>query len=108
MGRRHSLKTIYSAAYALPIGESRKELIICLRQGKSLHRTHVAGVDCRDQLPDMVSIRVRPPEIEDRAVFNQCQHVLDFNEICLSLFVHLLKGNYRGVVILFCYRIILI
>jgi len=28
-------ETIYSAVYALPVGELRKELIICLRQGKA-------------------------------------------------------------------------
>jgi IS30 family transposase len=59
-------ETIYSAVYALPVGELRKELIICLRQGKSTRRPRAAGVDRRGQLPDMVSIHVRPPEIEDR------------------------------------------
>jgi IS30 family transposase len=59
-------ETIYSAVYALPVGELRKEIIICLRQGKSTSRPRAAGVDRRGQLPDMVSIHVRPPEIEDR------------------------------------------
>ncbi|MCR3877580.1 IS30-like element IS1394 family transposase, partial [Pseudomonas aeruginosa] len=48
------------------VGELRKELIICLRQGKTTRRPRSGGVDRRGQIPDMVSIHVRPPEIEDR------------------------------------------
>ncbi|MGH8352966.1 MAG: IS30 family transposase [Pseudomonas sp.] len=59
-------ETIYSAVYALPVGELRKELIRCLRQGNSTRRPRVGGVDRRGQIPDMVSIHLRPPEIEDR------------------------------------------
>lgn len=59
-------ETIYNAIYALPVGELRKELIICLRQGKSSRKPRTSGVDRRGQIPDMVSIHVRPPEIEDR------------------------------------------
>ena len=59
-------ETIYNAIYALPVGELRKELIICLRQGKTARRPRSGGVDRRGQIPEMVSIHVRPPEIEDR------------------------------------------
>lgn len=59
-------ETIYSAVYALPVGELRKELIQCLRQGKSTRRPRVGGVDRRNQIPEMVNIHLRPPEIEDR------------------------------------------
>jgi len=59
-------ETIYNAIYALPVGEWRKELIICLRQGKSSRRPRSGGVDRRGQIPDRVSIHVRPPEIEAR------------------------------------------
>ena len=59
-------ETIYNAIYALPVGELRKSSIICLRQGKSSRRPRSGGVDRRGQIPDMVSIHVRPPEIEDR------------------------------------------
>ncbi len=52
--------------YALPVGELRKELIVCLRQGKRTRRPRAGAVDRRNQMPDMVSIHVRPPEIEDR------------------------------------------
>jgi IS30 family transposase len=59
-------ETIYNAIYALPVGELRKELIICLRQGKTTRRPRSGGVDRRGQIPDLVSIHVRPPEVEDR------------------------------------------
>ena len=59
-------KTINNAIYALPVGELRKELIICLRQSKATRRPRSGGVDRRGQIPEMVSIHVRPPEIEDR------------------------------------------
>ena len=59
-------ETIYNAIYALPVGELRKELIICLRQSKTTRRPRSSGVDRRGQIPEMVSIHVRPPEIEDR------------------------------------------
>ncbi|MGE9840076.1 IS30 family transposase, partial [Pseudomonas sp. UM16] len=59
-------ETIYNAIYALPVGELRKELIVCLRQSKTTRRPRAGGVDRRGQIPEMVSIHVRPPEIEDR------------------------------------------
>jgi len=59
-------ETIYHAIYALPVGELRKELIICRRQGKTSRRPRSGGVDRRGQIPDRVSIHGRPPEIEDR------------------------------------------
>ncbi len=59
-------ETIYNAIYALPVGELRKELIICLRQGNATRRPRSGGVDRRCQIPGMVSIHLRPPEIEDR------------------------------------------
>lgn len=59
-------ETIYNAIYALLVGELRKELIICLRQGKTARRPRSGGVDQRGQIPEMVSIHVRLPEIEDR------------------------------------------
>ncbi|MBH8655079.1 IS30-like element ISPsp4 family transposase, partial [Pseudomonas aeruginosa] len=59
-------ETIYNAIYALPAGELRKELILCLRQGKTTRRPRLGGVDRRGQIPEMVSIHLRPPEVEDR------------------------------------------
>jgi IS30 family transposase len=42
------------------------KLIACLRHGHSTRMPRTRGTDRRGQIPDMVSIHVRPPEIEDR------------------------------------------
>lgn len=59
-------ETIYNAIYALPVGHLRKELIHCLRQGKSTRKPRRDQVDRRGQIPDMVSIHLRPPEATKR------------------------------------------
>ena len=61
-----SHETIYTAIYAQPRGELRRQLIACLRRGHSTRMPRTRGTDRRGQIPDMVSIHVRPPEIEDR------------------------------------------
>ena len=61
-----SHETIYTAIYAQPKGDLRKQLIACLRQGRSTRKPRSAGEDRRGQLPEMVSIHVRPPEVNDR------------------------------------------
>ncbi|SAL68072.1 integrase catalytic subunit [Caballeronia humi] len=61
-----SHETIYTAIYAQPRGELRRQLIACLRHGHSARMSRTRGTDRRGQIPDMVSIHVRPPEIEDR------------------------------------------
>jgi transposase, IS30 family len=63
-----SHETIYNAIYAHPKGELRKELIACLRQGRSSRKSRSAGTDRRGQIPEMVSIHVRPPEANDRVM----------------------------------------
>lgn len=63
-----SHETIYNAIYARPKGELRKDLIACLRQGRSGRRPRSAGQDRRGQIPQMVSIHVRPPEVADRLI----------------------------------------
>ena len=63
-----SHETIYSAVYLVPRGELRKDLIGCLRQGRSTRKPRTRGADRRGQIPDMQSIHVRPPEIEDRLI----------------------------------------
>lgn len=40
--------------------------MICLRQSKTTRRPRSGGGDRRGQIPEMVSIHVCPPEIEDR------------------------------------------
>jgi len=61
-----SHETVYKAIYAQPHGELRKELITCLRQGHTKHRPRAGGVDRRQQIPDLVSIHLRPPEVDER------------------------------------------
>ncbi len=61
-----SHETIYTAIYAQPRGELRRQLIACLRHGHSTRMPRTRGTDRRGQIADMVSIHVRPPEIEDR------------------------------------------
>lgn len=59
---------IYTAIYAYPKGELRKELLSCLRFAKSKRKKRSAGEDRRGKLRDMLSIHMRPPEVEDRVV----------------------------------------
>ncbi|WP_225977277.1 IS30 family transposase [Paracidovorax avenae] len=61
-----SHETISNAIYAYPRGELKKQLLALLRQGRSGRRPRSAGQDRRGQIPDMVSIHVRPPEADDR------------------------------------------
>src|SRR2546430_2360070 len=66
--RQLSHETIYTAIYAHPKGELRRELVALLRRrhGKRMPRSR--GQDRRGQIPDMVSIHVRPPEVNDRVM----------------------------------------
>ncbi len=66
--RRVSTETIYTCLYALPRGALRQELIACLRQAHRARLPRSRGTDRRGQLPDMLSIHVRPPAVEDRAL----------------------------------------
>jgi len=63
---RVSHETIYNVIYAQPRGELRKELIACLRFTRAKRWPRSRGVDRRGEIADLLSIHVRPPEIEDR------------------------------------------
>jgi len=63
-----SHETIYNAIYAHPKGELRKTLIACLRQANSGRKPRSAGTDRKNQIPEMVSIHLRPPEASDRVM----------------------------------------
>ena len=63
---RVSHETIYHCTYAMPVGELRKELIASLRHAHNKRLPRSKGKDRRGQIPGMLSIHVRPPEIEDR------------------------------------------
>ena len=63
-----SHETIYTAIYAQPRGELRRQLVACLRHGRSTRMPRTRGADRRGQIPEMVSIHVRPPSVEDRVM----------------------------------------
>jgi IS30 family transposase len=64
-----SHETIYTALYAMPRGQLRKELISCLRRAHSVRKPQRRGIKPVSQAcKAMLSIHVRPPEIEDRTV----------------------------------------
>ena len=63
---RVSHETIYTCIYAQPVGELRRELISCLRHARNTRVPRSKGQDRRGQLPDMLSIHLRPPEVQDR------------------------------------------
>jgi IS30 family transposase len=63
---RVSHETIYNCIYAQPVGELRRELLACLRQARNKRAPRGKGKERRGQIADMLSIHVRPPEVEDR------------------------------------------
>ncbi|MDE2078697.1 MAG: IS30 family transposase [Burkholderiales bacterium] len=66
--RHVSHETIYTAIYAQPRGELRRQLIACLRHGHGTRLPRTRGQDRRGRIPEMVSIHVRPPEVADRVM----------------------------------------
>lgn len=68
LGMHISHESIYTAIYAQPAGELRRELVKCLRKAKSTRRPRKAGKDRRGQIPDMVSVHLRPPEVSDHTL----------------------------------------
>jgi IS30 family transposase len=67
---RVSHETIYQSIYVQGRGTLRKELAACLRTGRARRQPRTLAVtgERRGKLRDMVNIRERPAEIEDRAV----------------------------------------
>ena len=63
-----SHETIYLALYVQGRGELRRELQRSLRSGRALRRATTRLPTGVGQLPDMVMISERPPDVEDRAV----------------------------------------
>ena len=59
-------ETIYTAIYAQPRGELRTQLVACLHHGRSTRMPRSRGEGRRGQIPEMVSIHVRPHEVDDR------------------------------------------
>ena len=63
---RVSHETIYNVIYAQPRGELKRELVSCLRMARAKRWPRSRGQDRRGQMADLLSIHIRPPEIEDR------------------------------------------
>lgn len=65
---RVSHETIYTAIYAMPRGQLRREIIALLRRGRSRRgrSAKAAGTDARGRLPDLPSIHLRPPAASER------------------------------------------
>jgi IS30 family transposase len=61
-----SHETIYTAINAHAKGALRRELIACLRHARSSRLPRSRGTDRRGQIPDMVSIHVREPQVDNR------------------------------------------
>ena len=64
--QRVSHQSIYSCIYAQPRGSLKKELIACLRMAHAKRRPRSRGQDRREELHDLLSIHLRPPEVQDR------------------------------------------
>lgn len=64
--QRVSHESIYTCIYAQPRGELKKELVACLRMAHAKRWPRSKGEDRRGEITDLVSIHVRPPEVEDR------------------------------------------
>ena len=63
---RVSHETIYNVIYTQPRGELRRELIACLRLARTKRWPRSRGEDRRGQIAELLSIHMRPPEVEDR------------------------------------------
>ncbi len=66
--QRISHETIYTAIYAMPKGELRKEVIGLLSRHRKGRRPRAAGKDNRAMIIGMTSIEEREPCVEDRLV----------------------------------------
>lgn len=61
-----SHETIYTAIYAMPRGQLRREVVGLLRQARGARRRTRPGPEARGRLPDLPSIHLRPPEASER------------------------------------------
>ncbi|MBK7989941.1 MAG: IS30 family transposase [Comamonadaceae bacterium] len=64
--QRVSHESIYTCIYAQPKGELRRELIACLRMARAKRWPRSRGTDRRGEITDLLSIHVRPPQVNER------------------------------------------
>ena len=65
---RVSPETIYQSLFVQGRGALRRELVSCLRTGRTQRKPHGRATSRAGRIKDMVMIADRPAEIEDRAV----------------------------------------
>lgn len=62
-----------TASYEQPRRELRKQLVACLRHGRSIRMPRTRCEGRCGQVPDMVSIHVRQPEVDDRVMLGHSE-----------------------------------
>jgi len=67
-GRHGSHETIYTTINVQPRGELRRQLVACLRHRRSTRMLRRWGVDRREHIPAMLSIHIRPLEVDERVM----------------------------------------
>jgi transposase, IS30 family len=65
---RVSHETIYQALYVQGRGRLKRELVTCLRTGRTLRKPRRQVEVRRTRIKDMVMISDRPPEVDDRRI----------------------------------------
>lgn len=63
-----SHETIYTALYAMPRGELRRQILELLPRGHKSWRPRSAGTDRRGLMPRATSIEERPVDVNERLV----------------------------------------
>ncbi len=84
-----SHETIYRSLYIQARGALKKELTQHLRRKRLFRRAKVAKEEKRGQIPNIVSISERPPEVEDRAVPGHWEGdlIMGTNSSCIATLV---------------------
>ena len=65
---RVSPETIYQLIYVQSRGVLRRDLAVCLRTGRALRHPSRKRGQRKNRIPNMINIRERPDEVEDRTV----------------------------------------
>ena len=63
-----SHESLYTAIYAMPRGELRRDIVKLMRQGRAARRPRSRGKDRRGQIINMLPISERPSEVDERLV----------------------------------------